>query len=197
MGRIKLAMGFLFAAVALAKDPGMLVTDCVNVQLEGTTVLPFDILQTSQRTIEWIYRDIGISVRFSVAATHRSDGECAAIDLLFVADVSDKIHPGALAYARPFQNRGRQVEVFTGRILRGAGHNDGKVLGHVLAHEIGHVLEGLDRHASEGVMKPSWTSKDYALMSVQPLRLTAEDAALIHQGLARLVEWNQMAQAGN
>jgi hypothetical protein len=34
------------------------------------------------------------------------------------------------------------------------------LLGYVLAHEIGHVLEGLVRHSGAGVMKASWNRAD-------------------------------------
>ena len=33
----------------------------------------------------------------------------------------------------------------------------GFLLGHVLAHEIGHVLQGVARHSATGVMKGRWS----------------------------------------
>lgn len=35
------------------------------------------------------------------------------------------------------------------------------LLGHVLAHEIGHILQGVERHSSAGVMKEKWDYRDY------------------------------------
>ncbi|HEY3835385.1 MAG TPA: hypothetical protein VGL72_02385 [Bryobacteraceae bacterium] len=185
MGGTKLAVVFLMAATALASEPWMLATDCLNVHLEGSNGIPLETLQASERTVVSIYRDIGIPVRFSGAGGRSSDAECVALNLTFVTDVPNEFHPGALAYARPFLDEGRQIEIFSGRILHGPGHNDGGILGHVMAHEIAHVLEGMDRHSSEGVMKPRWTSRDYARMAVRPLEFTPMDADLIHQGLAK------------
>ena len=39
------------------------------------------------------------------------------------------------------------------------------LLAHVLVHEITHVLEGVDRHTGQGVMKARWTEDDLALMA--------------------------------
>jgi hypothetical protein len=57
------------------------------------------------------------------------------------------------------------------------------LLGHVLAHEIGHILQGVERHSSTGLMKERWDYRDYVEMQRQPLRFTAEDLLLIQQGL--------------
>jgi hypothetical protein len=58
-------------------------------------------------------------------------------------------------------------------------------LAYVMAHEIGHVLQGVSRHSQEGVMK-AHTPNAHALTS--KLRFAHEDVSLIHSGLLRLVE---------
>ncbi len=35
------------------------------------------------------------------------------------------------------------------------------VLAHVLVHEITHILEGLNEHSQEGIIKARWTFQDY------------------------------------
>ena len=52
-------------------------------------------------------------------------------------------------------------------------------LGHVLAHEIAHVLEGVAQHSSEGVMKAKWNERDCDELTRKPLRFAAEDLELI------------------
>ena len=52
-------------------------------------------------------------------------------------------------------------------------------LGHVLAHEIVHYLQGVARHSPEGLMKARWSDGDCAMMVARPLQLTAEDVELI------------------
>jgi hypothetical protein len=61
-----------------------------------------------------------------------------------------------------------------------------RVLAHVLAHEIGHVLQCTNWHARSGVMKAHWTNLDYDAMERKPLEFTSIDVDLIRQGLKRL-----------
>jgi hypothetical protein len=57
------------------------------------------------------------------------------------------------------------------------------VLGHVIAHEVTHILQGVLRHSESGVMKARWSNADYQEMTWKPLRFTDEDVVLIHRGL--------------
>ena len=57
------------------------------------------------------------------------------------------------------------------------------LLAHVLAHEITHVLEGIDRHSESGVMRAHWSSDEMWDMASKPLAFTEEDKYLIHRGL--------------
>jgi hypothetical protein len=40
----------------------------------------------------------------------------------------------------------------------------GRVLGHVFAHEIAQMLQGVSRYSTEGVMKGRWTPYEMAAM---------------------------------
>jgi hypothetical protein len=57
------------------------------------------------------------------------------------------------------------------------------LVGHVLAHEIVHMLQGVNLHSSSGIMKPRWDSRDYVDMQRGRLNFTEEDIRLIHSGL--------------
>jgi len=58
------------------------------------------------------------------------------------------------------------------------------VLGHVLVHEMTHILEGIARHSERGVMKAHWSSADLMQMSRKPLGFEREDIELIRLGMA-------------
>ncbi len=58
-------------------------------------------------------------------------------------------------------------------------------LGHVLTHEITHVLQGVARHSQEGVMKAQWTPKDRTEMRKRPQPFTPYDAKLIQDAMAK------------
>jgi predicted metalloendopeptidase len=59
------------------------------------------------------------------------------------------------------------------------------ILGHVIAHEVTHILQGVPRHSESGVMKAHWTVEDYQRMAWEPLRFTDYDLQLIQSGLGR------------
>jgi hypothetical protein len=99
--------------------------------------------------------------------------------------------PGALAYALPY-GRGNIV-VFYDRV-RNAVRSDAAsyLLGYVLAHEIAHMLQGLNHHSNRGIMKPHWDYHDYFAMRRGLLNFTEEDILLIHGGFDR---WSRVAPA--
>jgi hypothetical protein len=90
--------------------------------------------------------------------------------------------PGALGYAQPFGDA--YVRVFCNRIQQSVPpEREPYKLGHVLAHEITHVLEGTNFHAVGGVMKAVWDFGECRRMAVHPLVFTATDILLIRQGI--------------
>jgi hypothetical protein len=91
-------------------------------------------------------------------------------------------HPGALAYAMPYERT--HIVVFYDRLLDNVPPSAmPALLGHVLAHEIAHILQGTDHHSASGVMQAKWTHGDYVDMQRRPLRFTEEDLMLIRQGI--------------
>jgi hypothetical protein len=91
-------------------------------------------------------------------------------------------HPGALAYALTFERT--HVVLFYDRVLTAASPAvTPYLLGHVLAHEIVHMLQGVNVHSASGVMKAHWNSQDYADMQRGGLKLTKDDIDLIDHGL--------------
>jgi hypothetical protein len=94
-------------------------------------------------------------------------------------------HPGALAYALPYQ--GTHIVVFYDRIRRKCSEASPSMLpmflAHVLVHEITHVLQGVSRHSETGVMKACWDNQDFHQMWIKPLPFTALDIYLIDHGI--------------
>ena len=78
----------------------------------------------------------------------------------------------------------RLVRVFTNRVeyvARGAQAEVGDVLGHVMAHEIGHVLLGPNAHSAAGLMAPSL---DLPRIALGGLWFDRIQAAIIRASLA-------------
>jgi hypothetical protein len=97
-------------------------------------------------------------------------------------DTPASLFPGALAYALPYE--GTHVVVFYDRVeSKSKPGSTSCLLGHVIAHEVTHILQGVARHSESGLMKAQWTGADYLQMTWEPLQFTDDDVMLIHNGL--------------
>lgn len=110
-----------------------------------------------------------------------SNCEAADIHVRWSED-DGKGPPGALGYAVP--GDGVTIVIFLDRVrtLSTDPRVTWTVLGHVLAHEIGHML-GISRHSNSGVMKAQYSAWDHDQMLYQPLRFLPEDVIVIRQGI--------------
>ena len=103
-------------------------------------------------------------------------------------------HPGALAYATPFKRT--DIVLYYDRIRDVVQNKDrmGTILGHVLAHEIVHLLQGVARHSANGLMKPHWDPADFSDMQYDLILPAEEDIDLIRRGLTNWT-WNAGASS--
>ena len=88
----------------------------------------------------------------------------------------------ALAAAKPYSQQGPCITLLMDRFQASAEQNPettGMLMGHVIAHEIGHVLQGVDRHSETGLMKERWSAQEIKEMWRTRLRFTPYDAELI------------------
>lgn len=59
------------------------------------------------------------------------------------------------------------------------------VLGHVMAHELGHLILGSNAHSYWGVMRPSWHREELRLASMGELLFSEEQARFMRERLSR------------
>lgn len=87
---------------------------------------------------------------------------------------------------------GSLASVFPGRIREFAaskGAPEGSLLGHFIAHEIGHLLLGLNGHSGAGIMRAPWSHAQVERAGLGTLLFTKQDAERIkRQASARLRE---------
>jgi len=112
-------------------------------------------------------------------------------------DQAERRLPQAFGYALPYE--GTHIVIFYDRLQRSADPAlIPSLLAHVMVHEITHILEGIARHSSQGVMKAAWDGSDYSAMPLTPLPFAPEDIDLIHRGLAeRAAQAASTPAAGN
>jgi hypothetical protein len=130
-----------------------------------------------------VFRSIGVNLDWrtgAVAAERKSCG-CDPPEIIEVqGDPSARrnLTPGALAYALPMRTSGIRIRVIDDRVAE-FSRNAPNLLGYVLAHEIGHVLQGVARHSNEGILKAKWNGTDYDLMRALVLTFSPDDAEMI------------------
>ena len=148
---------------------------------------PVSVLGRAERTVVEIFASIGVPVVFRNGQARAAERTSVSIEMqLDNGAVPPEFHPGAMAYATPFANAGTRIHILCRRVLNPPRDDgSGVFLGHVMAHEIAHVLEGTDHHAAEGVMKGQWENADIRRMLSGPLPFDTTDADLIHAALDR------------
>jgi hypothetical protein len=124
-----------------------------------------------------IFSSIGVKIHWRAGRPSPTDTDAIAIELAANTPAAEK--PGALAYALPYE--GVHIRIFWDRI-----ENDvtpSQVLAYVMVHEITHILQGVARHSSEGIMKATWTRDDKFAMRSGRLHFTQDDVDLIYSGM--------------
>jgi hypothetical protein len=130
-----------------------------------------------------VFRSIGVNLDWrtgAVAAERKSCG-CDPPEIIEVQvdpSASRNLTTGALAYALPTRTSGVRIRVIDDRVAE-FSTNVPNLLGYVLAHEIGHVLQGVARHSEEGILKAKWNGTDYNLMRALRLTFNPDDAEMI------------------
>jgi len=122
------------------------------------------------------YRAAGFDIVWSSAPWKpqvgpRADLQSIDVRLVIIApDMGEKTrreeHLGdsvlGIAISGASEARGRVAYVFYDRIVHVAMAHQAPVargLGHVMAHEVGHVLMGVNGHAGEGLMRANWNPR--------------------------------------
>jgi hypothetical protein len=169
-----LAAGMGARAADGVRTPKRVVTACLNPGANGSMVY------RGQATAAQILKNAGI--RLEWRGDERTCAEGNGIVVTVSLETPSNQHPGALAYALPFDRT--RVVLFYDRVLSAAGPTVApSLLGHVLAHEIVHILQGVNVHAMSGIMKPRWDKRDYDQMQRAPLSFTQQDLTLIDRGM--------------
>ncbi len=176
---LRILYAFLLFVIPYASAQEPEVSVCVRFGV----IMDFRTLKLGENTASQIFEPTGVRLRWNCAAP----GETQVI-VQIKNDTPDTFHRGALAYALPFAHDGVRVVVLYDRLepyLARRAISGGTILGAVLAHEIGHVLQSVDRHAATGVMRARWTAEDFASMGTRSFGFSAEDADTIRNRVKR------------
>jgi len=181
----------------------------LTVRVYNHVGVPGDVMLSATQIARRIYRELGIETRW--ASCMMKDGQPAAplcatppdVTHLFVqiGSEADAVRFGAgentSGYAMPAEQGkfGSTTILFFNRISRQAAESGVAVeilLGHMVAHEIGHLLlgrdpKGGDSHSKSGIMKAPWGRRELRLASTGALRFhKREKRLLISSATARV-----------
>ncbi|MEO8052749.1 MAG: hypothetical protein ABI833_20255 [Acidobacteriota bacterium] len=177
--RAMITMAAIFgSSVWAAKSDGPKVTICIKASGHEAEVVSAAATSASK-----LLRSAGVTLEWHTnSRTCLGQGDQVMIVSLST-DTPKTFHPGALAYALPYE--GVHIQVFYDRIAQSTPELLPHLLALVVVHEVTHILQGIDRHSSSGIMKAQWSTYDFTLMKRDQLRFTDSDVDLIHNGLAK------------
>ena len=148
--------------------------------------LPREVPEIGQKTAAGLLRSVGVNLRFIHAEADALDGD--AIGLRLLARAPEGVPRGALANALIVNRRGVEAVVYYDRVTEffhsGDSQAAGVLLGYVIAHEIGHVLQGHSLHSTGGVMKARWNVHDLSTLLQRQLMFYNADARAIRESVA-------------
>ena len=166
------------AAMVLAMAATGGAAERIQVYVNGGNVASAVLLK-AEDTASRIFATAGVQIAWRFGAPR--EGQQRAIVVEFSENTETSDHPGAMAYARPYE--GVHIVVFYDRMQKVQGRLAPVLLAHVLVHELTHLLEAFPRHSATGIMKAHWDSNDYRQMLRAPLTFAPEDVEMIQRGI--------------
>jgi hypothetical protein len=144
------------ATPAPSRDDATIVLHVTNY-----AALSRDVLDAASARVAMVYQLIGVRIVWvdgEVSLEQRQDGRLHLSVLLLSREMAEKtilargIKEGVLANAHPASGR---ASIFCDRIatMPGAPTYLANPLGDVIAHEVGHLLLGVNSHSRSGIMR--------------------------------------------
>jgi hypothetical protein len=160
----------------------------VHAELESSPRLDWAMLSRARLVAAGILAPAGVDLQWNRKSPVMPCSR-PSIVIGFTENTPAKLLPGAMAYALPYAGGGTRITLFLDRMAPlfklVNGSQAGILLGHVLAHEITHILQGIGRHSASGLMKARFSGSDFQQMLIRPMPLTPDDKRLIQQALSR------------
>jgi hypothetical protein len=166
----------LAGLAAFAANAGTNIVLCLETR---ALVSPF-VMESAKALASRIFSEAGFGTEWRGPTGCRESG---SIRIRIEDDAPAHVRLQVMAHALPYGDAGTAIDIFYNRVVANNHDAPGQLLGHVMAHEIAHVVQGVVRHSETGLMKPHWGSKDYYAMHARPLAFAEEDVELLRMGL--------------
>jgi hypothetical protein len=189
----------LLSVPACAHDPQFDIT----VRLFDYSRTPPGLMAEAQRSADLLFLDAGTQIQWlncpvagsksaAVPACEARSDATSFILIVLPGAMARKLATGpgqfGLAVLPGDGGFANQAYVFLDRAVALA--KEGlvpwtPVLGHLIAHELGHLLLGSNSHFPIGIMRASWRSAEIKLALMGNLKFTPEQAKQIHADVQR------------
>lgn len=181
--------------------------DChpeITVRVYDYSVVPEGIARRAKAEVERIFAEAGVKVNWAVcpvsAETMPGDPTChlrpSSTDIrlnFLTAEMAKEIAPEYIKFGAAFPLKsgfGNLAAVFPERISEFAashGAPEALLLGHFIAHEIGHLLLGVNSHSKSGLMHVPWSRSQIERAYVGTLLFSRNDVDRIQQKVSARV----------
>lgn len=175
-------------SVSSKTGPGIAPAQTLSIHLHDHAQAPAGVLHSATEEVNRLFRAARIRISWECPSTESPEDQ--GTDMTSAAFRQPDMHPyivvrlmrrtpatvltGALGYALPFAHIGAHVVIFYDRVEALASRVSEAtyiILGHAIAHEMGHVLLGSSEHTSGGLMQAGWTPATWRLASAAPADL--------------------------
>jgi hypothetical protein len=199
-GTHKLVSALLAASMSTSGAAGATDKDAalrhLSLRVSAQGDVPTIILQRAQREVVWIFDEAGVQVEWIACGFDRRQPDIhtgtpgEAISVVIVSRETKALSPippdvlGAVVRDTDAREVGW---VFFRRIERASeayALDTGVVLGHAIAHEVGHLLLPRGTHGPSGLMRASWRMDDLRDAAQGHLRFSRAEATVIRARLA-------------
>jgi hypothetical protein len=190
MAQMLVALGLLATSGTAALPPEAptpisIPIPTIRILVTNDAHLSPRLLVSAQATAVRLYREVGIRIEWI-------DHIAADLPLVVAfppAGGAERLQVGINAMGYTFRTEqpraGGRALVFYDRVERRAQTSQtdlGRLLGAVMAHEIGHMLLP-DAHSPQGLMRGIWNDRDLTLISMEFLRFTAVERSRMQSEL--------------
>lgn len=165
----------------------------VRVLVYKNVDIPTGVLDRARNEATRIFHMAGIELSWVDCSSGIASLECrpSSMKNVLLLHIVAGIKPsGDMVYGQAFladDGTGNLAHVYFDRVKdaqRDLGINPGRLLGAVVAHELGHLLLGLNAHSWQGIMTPIWTGDNLRLVSMGDAYFTRQQATRIREHLA-------------
>jgi hypothetical protein len=195
----------LWGSSSASAEPNLMFT--VNVYNDAGVRQA--LLQRSENIAGKIFRHAGFAILWKDCSQARVErpGICigARGDTAFaVRIVPHSLSLSGEAFGVAFvgsDGQGVQADVFYSgieQLTNDSSANPADIMGHVMAHELGHLLLGLNSHSSLGIMQAHWTDRQLRQMSMGFLKFDKHQSEAIEALLLsiRVMRQDELEQRG-